>query len=207
MMVQNRLEHEFAGSSRFEVLSCLGKGGMGAVYEALDRERGIRVALKTLPLAAMSAERLLLFKREFRALQDLQHPNLVQLGELFEEGGQWFFTMELVDGIDFLAYVNQAQVDADAHPGEEEEPATSALLLPEREGEPDSAPAAAAFPAAIPTATVHYDERRLRSSLIQLAQALAALHSAKKVHRDLKPSTVTPDWSARLSFRSGAKCA
>lgn len=81
---------------------------MGVVYEAFDRERNAKVALKTLKATVSrkaSAQALLRFKREFRALQDLHHRNLVTLGELIAEGQQWFFTMELVDGYDFLAYV------------------------------------------------------------------------------------------------------
>jgi eukaryotic-like serine/threonine-protein kinase len=88
---------------RFEVLRVLGAGGMGVVYEARDRERKTRIALKT--LRARSAEALIRFKREFRALSDIQHPNLVSLGELIEDDGQLFFTMELVQGIDFIEYV------------------------------------------------------------------------------------------------------
>src|SRR5688572_33082032 len=76
---------------------------MGVVYEAVDKDRSARVALKT--LRTVDATALLRFKNEFRWLQDLQHPNLVSLGELFAEDGQWFFTMELVDGVDFLAWV------------------------------------------------------------------------------------------------------
>ena len=98
---------EFAGTERFEVLRCLGAGGMGVVYEAFDRERHARVALKT--LRTMSADGLLRFKHEFRAFRDLQHPNLVTLGELFSEGRDWFFTMELVEGVDFLDWVRPAQ--------------------------------------------------------------------------------------------------
>src|SRR5262245_24056137 len=94
---------EFRGTPRFELLRRLGEGGAGVVFEAFDRERGTRVALKT--LRQLSPDRLLRFKDEFRALQDLTHPNLVSLGELIEDGGRWFYTMELVDGETFLAHV------------------------------------------------------------------------------------------------------
>src|SRR5438132_3080 len=52
---------------------------MGAVFEALDRERERHVALKVLTVENPDA--LLRFKREFRALQSVHHPNLVSLGE------------------------------------------------------------------------------------------------------------------------------
>src|SRR5689334_3102963 len=93
----------FPQTRRFEVIRVLGTGGMGVVYEAFDRESQSRVALKT--LRSLEAEALGRFKREFRALQDIHHPNLVSLGELLEENGQIFFTMELVEGIDFIEYV------------------------------------------------------------------------------------------------------
>jgi eukaryotic-like serine/threonine-protein kinase len=96
---------DFAGTKRFRVVRQLGAGGAGVVYEVEDRERHERVALKRLrhtdPLALQR------FKREFRAVQDLQHPNLVHLGELFEDNGVWFFTMELVEGTDLLTYVHR----------------------------------------------------------------------------------------------------
>ena len=90
---------------RFDLVRRIGSGGMGIVYEALDRERGGRVALKTLP--TLDAERRLRFKREFRAIQDIHHPNLVILGDLFEEDGQLWFSMELVSGVHFLEYVRR----------------------------------------------------------------------------------------------------
>src|SRR5215510_665677 len=76
---------------------------MGVVYDVFDRERRARVALKT--LRTLGGEALMRFKNEFRALADLHHTNLVSLGELIEDGGQWYFTMELIDGFDFLGWV------------------------------------------------------------------------------------------------------
>src|SRR5580693_9166560 len=86
------------GHGRFEVLSRLGEGGGGVVYEVRDRQSDAHLALKTVHLHQPSA--LAGLKREFRAVQDVAHPNLVRLDELFEENGVWYFTMELVQGQD-----------------------------------------------------------------------------------------------------------
>src|SRR5580704_5829462 len=94
----------FQGTKRFVVEGQLGEGGMGVVHRARDTERAEVVALKT--MTRLDPGALLRFKREFRALADISHPNVVQLYELFSEGGFWFFTMELVDGTDFLTWVH-----------------------------------------------------------------------------------------------------
>jgi eukaryotic-like serine/threonine-protein kinase len=101
----------FAGTKRFEILARLGSGGMGVVYEALDRQRSTKVALKTLP--GVSPDGLLRLKNEFHALQGIHHPNLVTLGELICEDGQWFFTMELIEGQDFSSYVRPSDPGLD----------------------------------------------------------------------------------------------
>ncbi|HEX5063787.1 MAG TPA: AAA family ATPase [Kofleriaceae bacterium] len=90
-------------SARFRIVRCIGSGATGDVYEAVDRDRGGRTAIKALRLQHPLA--INRFKHEFRVLQDLEHPNLVSLGELIEENGRLFFTMELVDGNHFLNYV------------------------------------------------------------------------------------------------------
>jgi serine/threonine protein kinase len=68
---------EFTGTDRFVVQGRLGAGGYGVVYRAIDRERNIPVALKT--LRNVAAKALVQFKQEFRALADVSHPNLVTL--------------------------------------------------------------------------------------------------------------------------------
>src|SRR5215510_1562519 len=88
---------------RFEIERPLGTGGMGVVYAAHDHHRGCAVAVKTLRAATLDALHRL--RDEFLVLHDLAHPNLVSLGELFDDDGRWFFSMELVDGVDFLRHV------------------------------------------------------------------------------------------------------
>ena len=79
---------EIAGSStRYEVLRRIGAGGMGVVYEAEDKERGQKVALKT--IANPDVEKVYQLKREFRVLADLTHPNLVALYDLVVDHESW----------------------------------------------------------------------------------------------------------------------
>src|SRR5690606_13653795 len=106
-MAKQSLEVTFPGGDRFELLGELGRGGMGVVYRVRDRERGERLALKGLRRVGPRA--ILRLKHEFRAVADLQHPNLIRLHELFEHDGAWFFTMELVDGVDFLRWVRPSE--------------------------------------------------------------------------------------------------
>lgn len=99
------------GANRFQIVDCVGSGGMGIVYSALDRKRGERVALKTLQhLDGTSIARL---KREFRSLTSVVHPNLVRLRELFADGDEVFFTMDLVDGAPLSTFLLEQRATPD----------------------------------------------------------------------------------------------
>jgi serine/threonine protein kinase len=83
----------------YEVMAPLGAGGMGEVYRARDTRLGRDVALKVLPDAvARDLDRLARFEREARTVAGLNHPNIVVLHSIEEQGGVRFITMELVEG-------------------------------------------------------------------------------------------------------------
>jgi eukaryotic-like serine/threonine-protein kinase len=97
---------------------------MGTVFAVYDRRRQREVALKV--LNDPEAGSLYRFKREFRAVADLRHPNLVRLYDLgVLPDGEFFFTMELVPGADLKGWVERRrqearrtiQVGADGTPG------------------------------------------------------------------------------------------
>lgn len=146
--------------ARFVLRETLGRGGMGVVYRAYDSDLGLDVALKA--LSDLSTEGRTWLKAEFRSLAGIVHPNLVQLHELVVDDERCFFTMELVRGLDLIAYFA-------GHSAQHTPAATTESWL-----------------------------RIVRESGRQLAHALASLHRAGKLHRDVKPSNVLVTESGRV---------
>lgn len=185
------------GNERFTLLRRLGAGGMGVVFEAYDEERGELVALKTMRRVNPAA--LVRFKQEFRALSDLTHRNLVNLYQLFAVENCWFFTMELVDGCDFLTYVRGPRTQSASEPETRCSPGRPHQDRPSAR----AAPPLPAPPLPDSPAPPRFDERRLRLAMTQLAEGVHALHGAGKLHRDLKPTNVlvtTEDRVVLLDF-------
>jgi serine/threonine protein kinase/tetratricopeptide (TPR) repeat protein len=169
---------------RFCIERLLGRGGMGVVYAATDRLRGSAVALKTLDVYDAAAIHAI--KREFRALSDIYYPHLVRLHELFVERERCFFTMDLIEGVDFLTYVRRATADSDREP-EDLDP-TSRVIDRDpvpwrrtRRSQPQG-----------------FELSKLRPALEQLCSSVYALHAAGKLHRDLKPSNVLVTGAGQL---------
>ncbi len=100
----------------------VGRGGLGAVFRAVDSRTGATVALKMLaPGGDPSAARRL--EREFDALRHLHHPNIVRVLDHGDEDGMPWLEMEYVDGMvlrDWLTIASEPQAlepeaEADAH--------------------------------------------------------------------------------------------
>ena len=89
---------------RYTVIGELGGGGMGDVYRVEDPITRRELALKVLKFTYPRA--LHYFKREFRAVASLSHPNLVALYDLHFDDEQYFYTMELIEGCDLYVFVN-----------------------------------------------------------------------------------------------------
>jgi serine/threonine protein kinase len=84
----------------YRILSEIGRGGMGVVYEAEQVSLGRRVALKVLPRHAMLGEKALLrFRREARMAARLHHTNIVPVFGVGEHEGLHFYVMQLIRGV------------------------------------------------------------------------------------------------------------
>ncbi len=100
----------FAG--RYEIQGILGRGGMGVVYRAHDRDLDDAVAIKTLRSEALSADPTLLdrFKQEIRLARRITHPNILRTHDLGETGGLRYLSMELVRGLTLKQLVEAGDI-------------------------------------------------------------------------------------------------
>ena len=150
--------------ARYELLHKLGEGAAGAVFLARDKDTGEELALKQ--LFRLDQRSVLRFKREFRLLADLHHPNCVKLYDLQRGQDVWFLTMEYIAGADLeSALIRPLRARGDARRATRDPRAGHAS--------PDAA---------------HVG--RVAHAFSQLAQGVRVVHQAGLLHRDLKPSNV-----------------
>lgn len=153
----------------FRTVRVIGRGGMGVVFEAVQISLNRRVALKTLP--ALVADDPALIERllvEARAAARLQHPHIVPVIAVGQEGGVPYYAMQLVKGRTLAALIAESRRD---------EGAAAATADPGRRRIP-------------PGLTAELGR--------QAAEALHHAHQHGVIHRDVKPGNLLVETSGRL---------
>ena len=83
----------------FEIVRQIGRGGMGVVFEAVQRSLGRRVALKVMPKSLLSdGDQLARFQRESKTAAALHHTNIVPVFGIGEDQGFHYYVMQRIDG-------------------------------------------------------------------------------------------------------------
>src|SRR5271154_3922183 len=94
--------------NRYEIVRLLGQGGMGAVYQAHDRELERQVAIKVIRAdMASNPEILRRFKQELILARQITHKNVIRIFDLGQADGIKFITMEYIEGQDLKHIVDQ----------------------------------------------------------------------------------------------------
>lgn len=208
----------------YRIEGTLGRGGAGTVFRAQDDRTNEEVAIKVLRTVGVpetQAQRLL---REFQALSDLEHPNVVRVFDTGIFEGSPYLVMEFVDGLNLRSYLSLDWLAPTLSDSFSQISQVSGLLDHRGPGfdldalfdEPDteelSTPRLQDFDAPLPNgngeaAPLGLDEfnrpervGRLKDALVQICDALSYIHAHGLVHRDLKPSNilVDPDRRVRL---------
>src|SRR5215468_511470 len=98
--------------SRYRILEKLGTGGMGEVYLAEDKRLGRKVALKVLSEElTQNRDRLSRFDQEAYAASALNHPNILTIYEMGDEGGRHYIVTEYIDGETLRQHLARAPME------------------------------------------------------------------------------------------------
>ena len=200
----------------FQLLREVGRGGMGVVYEAVQRSLDRRVALKVLPFAVVADPRQLRrFQIEARAAAYLHHAHIIPVYAVGCERGVHYYAMQFIDGrslaelirglrqLDGLDPPGAAPVDdlaASLTSGLVPGPDAAEGSRPGPEGHLGSTPprSAAAGQAEKPSSRSRGFVRAAARLGLQAAEALEYAHEQGVIHRDIKPSNLMVDDRGQL---------
>jgi HAMP domain-containing protein len=96
-----KIERGTVFANRYEILNAVGKGGMGVVYRAQDRQLDEEVALKVLRSEALQDDPTILdrFKQETKLARRITHRNVLRTHDFSESGGMSYISMEFIEGV------------------------------------------------------------------------------------------------------------
>jgi WD40 repeat protein/serine/threonine protein kinase len=187
----------------YHLLREVGRGGMAVVYEAEQRSLGRRVALKVLPIRALSetaaVER---FRRESRLAARLHHTNIVPVFEVGQEGDICFYAMQLIPGQSLdrvVAHLRRAAGIAIEDQGSRIEDRGSRIEDRKDETSSDHNPSSSSLKPRSSILDPRTPNRLAYDAVVrvglQVAQALTYAHARGVLHRDIKPSNLLLDES------------
>jgi len=97
-------------ANRYQIIEELGKGGMGRVYKAIDKEVDAKIALKLIkPEIASHKKTIQRFRNELKVARDISHKNVCRMYDLNKEKGSYYITMEYVSGEDLKSFIRRSR--------------------------------------------------------------------------------------------------
>ncbi len=183
----------------FRILSQIGKGGMGVVYEAIQEPLGRRVALKVLYGSSVRDPLLVeRFKREAQAASQLHHTNIVPVFGIGEAAGTHYYAMQFISGLSLDRLLEKQRTNTDGR----KSVATRATqdLLDQQASlhiNLNSGQQIAWEPIGLSGQGREYYERVARIGG-QAADALQTAHDNGVLHRDIKPANLILDTQGNI---------
>ena len=186
----------------FEIMSEIGRGGMGIVYRARQRSLDRDVALKILPGASFrSGQAVYRFRREALAAARLNHENVVPIYAQGEFEGHYYYAMKLVNGCGLdVAIRDRSELLSSTFVPKAPSPASwmRSFPAPQKGSDTTDDTPAQPVPEPAPIKRSAADYRLIATMMAGVAEGLGHAHDKGVLHRDVKPSNLLVGEEQRL---------